>query len=65
MADNTTVSKNALRYLDEHYGDKLFKTVIHKSVDAAKSSENGVALCKTKNRLGSEYVDLAEEVDAL
>ncbi len=62
MADNTTVSKNALRYLDEHYGNKLFKTVIHKSVEAAKSSENGVALCKTKNKLGCEYVALAEEV---
>lgn len=62
IVDNTTVSKNALRYLSEHYGDKLFSTVIHKSVEAAKSSENGVALCQLKNKLGKEYAALADEV---
>lgn len=61
MADNTTVSKNALKTLSEQY-DKVFSTVIHKSVEAAKSSESGKALCKTKNRLGEEYVALAGEV---
>lgn len=61
MADNTTVSKNALKTLSEQY-DKVFSTVIHKSVEAAKSSESGNALCKTKNRLGEEYVALAGEV---
>lgn len=61
MVDNTTVSKNALKTLSEQY-DKVFSTVIHKSVEAAKSSESGNALCKTKNRLGEEYVALAGEV---
>ncbi len=63
MVDNTTVSKNALRMLSEQYnGNNVFRTVIHKSVEAAKSSENGTALCRTKNRLGEEYSALAEEI---
>lgn len=61
MVDNTTVSKNALRMLSEQYSN-VFRTVIHKSVEAAKSSENGMALCRTKNRLGDEYSALAEEI---
>lgn len=61
MADNTTVSKNALKTLSEQY-DNVFDTVIHKSVEAAKSSESGNALCKTKNKLGQEYIALADEL---
>lgn len=62
MADNTNVSKTALTSLSERYSDKVFQEVIHKSVEAAKSSESGKALCRTKNRLGEEYSALAEEV---
>ncbi|MGN0593888.1 MAG: ParA family protein [Hominimerdicola sp.] len=61
MTDNTNVSKNVLRTLSDSY-DKVFKTVIHKSVEAAKSSESGNALCKTKNKLGEEYKALAREL---
>jgi len=61
MADNTNVSKNALMSLNERY-DNVLKTVIHKSVEAAKSSESGIALCKSKNRLGDEYKALADEI---
>lgn len=64
MVDNTTVSKNALRLLSDEY-KSVFKTVIHKSVEAAKSSENGNALCKSKNKLGDEYKALAQEVICL
>jgi chromosome partitioning protein len=64
MTDNTNVSKNALRTLSAEY-DSVFRTVIHKSVEAAKSSESGNALCRTKNRLGEEYLALSEEVIAL
>lgn len=64
MVNNTTVSKNALRLLSERY-DHIFNTVIHKSVEAAKSSENGNALCKTKNRLGEEYLSLSNEIVCL
>lgn len=62
MVDNTTVSRNALETLSKRYNSKVFKTVIHKSVEAAKSSESGNALCRTKNRLGEEYVALADEL---
>jgi len=61
MADNTNVSKNALMSLNERY-DNVLKTVIHKSVEAPKSSESGIALCKSKNRLGDEYKALADEI---
>lgn len=61
MVDNTTVSKNALNTLSDKY-DSIFKTLIHKSVEAAKSSESGTALCQTENRLGEEYTLLSEEI---
>ena len=61
MADYTNVSKNALTVLTESY-EGLFETVIHKSVEAAKSSESGNALCSTKNKLGAEYCSLAVEL---
>ena len=61
MADFTNVSRNALKSLADR-SDKVFDTVIHKSVEAAKSSESGNALCKTKNKLGDEYKALAEEI---
>ena len=62
MVDNTNVSKKSLTTLSERYNGDLFKTVIHKSVEAAKSSESGIALCKTNNRLGNEYSTLAREI---
>lgn len=62
MVDNTNVSKKSLTTLSERYNGTMLKTVIHKSVEAAKSSESGVALCKTKNRLGEEYTELAHRL---
>lgn len=62
MVEHTNVSKNALEMLTIDYNDKLFKTVIHKSTEAAKSSESGLALCKTRNKLGEEYKALAGEL---
>lgn len=62
MVDNTKVSKNALTTLSERYNGTLFNTVIHKSIEAAKSSESGVSLCKNKTRLGEEYKALACEL---
>lgn len=62
MVDNTTVSKNALQSLNQQYPYWYFFPVIHKSIEAAKSSEKGKALCMTKNKLGEEYKALAEDV---
>lgn len=63
MVDNTVPTKNALRTLAENYPDTLFGVRIHRSVEAAKSSESGKALCITSgSRLGEEYTALAAEV---
>lgn len=63
MVEHTTVSRNAVQLLEDTYTDKLLRTQIHRSVEAAKSSESGKALCLTSgSRLGEEYMELAEEV---
>lgn len=62
MVDRTKVSKASLETLSEKYGEILFKTSISKSVEAAKSSENGIPLCVTDSKLGIEYGKLALEV---
>lgn len=62
MVDRTSVSRNVLAELHEKYADMLFQTVISKSVEAAKSSENGIPLCLTAHKLGREYENLAAEV---
>ena len=62
MADSTTVSRNALEKLAERHNKAVFETVIHKSIEAAKSTESGIALCKSRSRLGGEYMRLADEI---
>ena len=62
MTDNTNISRTARDTLTDQYDGSIFGTSVHKSIEAAKSSESGKALCRTKNRLGDEYTALAEEV---
>lgn len=62
MVDKTVVSRNALSVLTERYGHKLFSTSISKSIEAAKSSESGKALCNIKCKIGDEYIRLADEI---
>ncbi|MDO5148144.1 MAG: ParA family protein [Oscillospiraceae bacterium] len=62
MVDRTKVSKTAIDTLNEKYGEMLFRTSISKSIEAAKSSENGTPLCLTGHKLGQEYDELAQEV---
>lgn len=62
MAENTKMSRNTLEMLYENYKDILFKTAVHKSVEAANSSERNRSLCINKNKLGEEYKTLAEEI---
>lgn len=61
--DSTNVSKVALENLRRLYIDKMMNTVIHKSVEAAKSSESHIPLPFYKNRLGKEYDNLAIELE--
>ena len=62
MVDRTKVSRTAIDTLNEKYGEMLFRTSISKSIEAAKSSENGTPLCLTGHKLGQEYDELAQEV---
>ena len=62
MVDRTKVSRTAIDTLNEKYGEMLFRTSISKSIEAAKSSENGTPLCLTVHKLGQEYDELAQEV---
>ena len=62
MADNTNISKLTAEKLSERYGDKMFHSSIHKSVEAANSSERMKSLCLNKTKLGEEYKQLALEV---
>ncbi len=62
MADNTNISGRTAQQLSERYSDKIFKTLIHKSVEAANSTEQMKSLCLNKTKLGEEYKALAAEV---
>lgn len=61
MVDTTLVSRAAYQKLTERYSGKLFKTVIHRSVEAAKAAETGNMIA-AKTKLGAEYAALAEEI---
>ncbi len=62
MSDNTNISRTTSDKLTEKYGEKMFRTAIHKSVEAANSSERMKSLCLNKTKLGEEYKQLALEV---
>lgn len=62
MADNTNISKLTAEKLSERYGDKMFSSSIHKSVEAANSSERMRSLCLNKTKLGDEYKAIALEI---
>ena len=62
MVERTTVSRTIYDSIVDQYESKMFDTYISKSVDAAKSSESGIPLCKTKSKLGTEFTKLAQEV---
>jgi chromosome partitioning protein len=62
MVENTTMSKSTLVKLQEQYKKDVFNTVIHKSTEAANSSESGKSLCLRNCKLGDEYKALALEV---
>lgn len=62
MFDNTNMSKTTSDSLRDTYNTLMFDTVIHKSIEAANSSEMNRSLCLKKTRLGEEYKALAEEV---
>ena len=55
-------SREALKQLRERFGDKLFDSVIRRSVRYAESSERGMSILDYASALGADYLGLADEV---
>jgi chromosome partitioning protein len=55
-------AREALKSLRERFGDKVFDSVIRRSVRYAESSERGVSILDYAPDLGSDYLALAAEV---
>ena len=55
-------SREALRSLRDRFDDRVFATVIRRSVRYAESAERGVSILDYAPDLGSDYLALADEV---
>ena len=55
-------AREALQQLRERFGDKLFDTVIRRSIRYAESAERGVSVLNYAPDLGADYLQLADEV---
>src|SRR3954453_13508085 len=58
----TKHSRDAYEHLKEHYGEKVFETVIRSSIAYAESAEKGVSILDHRADLGADYLILADEV---
>jgi chromosome partitioning protein len=58
----TTHSRDADAQLREHYGDKVFETVIRASIAYAESAQQGRSILDHRPDLGEDYLALAGEV---
>jgi chromosome partitioning protein len=58
----TVHSREAYDSLREHVGDKLLNTVVRQSIAYAESAERAVSILDHRPDLGSDYVQLADEV---
>jgi chromosome partitioning protein len=63
IADMRTVhSREAFEQLKEHYGEKVFETVIRSSIAYAESAEKAVSILDHRPDLAADYLALADEV---
>ena len=63
IADMRTVhSRDAFAQLKEHFGDKVFDTVIRSSIAYAESAEKALSILDYRPDLGEDYLQLAREV---
>jgi chromosome partitioning protein len=63
LADMRTVhAREAHQQLKERFGDKVFTSVVRKSVRYAESAERGVSILDFRPELGADYVDVAGEL---
>ena len=58
----TLHAREALASLRGSFGDRLFETVIRKSIRYPESAERGVSILDYRPELGGDYVRLADEV---
>jgi chromosome partitioning protein len=63
IADMRTVhSREAFAQLKEHFGDRVFDTSIRASIAYAESAERAVSILDHRPDLGTDYLQLADEV---
>src|SRR3954467_12943741 len=63
IADMRTVhSRTAFEQLKEHFGEKVFDTVIRASIAYAESAERARSILDHRPDLGADYLSLADEV---
>jgi chromosome partitioning protein len=63
IADMRTIhSREAYKALKEHFGDKVFDTIIRASIAYAESAESGRSILEHRPDLGRDYLGLAAEV---
>jgi chromosome partitioning protein len=63
IADMRTVhSREAFASLREHFGEKVFETVIRASIAYAESAERAMSILDHRPDLGADYVALADEL---
>jgi chromosome partitioning protein len=63
IADMRTVhSREAFESLKEHFGEKVFDTVIRSSIAYAESAERARSILDHRPDLGADYLQLADEV---
>jgi len=63
MVDLRTIhSREALQTLQQSFGDKVFQTVIRRSIRYPESAERGVSILDYRPELGTDYIAVADEV---
>jgi chromosome partitioning protein len=55
-------AREALRSLQDRFGDKVFDAVIRRSVRYAESAERGISILDYRPELGADYLALAAEI---
>jgi chromosome partitioning protein len=55
-------AREALKQLQDRFGDKVLRTVIRRSVRYAESAERGVSILDYAPDLGTDYLELASEL---
>jgi chromosome partitioning protein len=58
----TKHSRDAYAQLEDHYGKKVFTTVIRSSIAYAETAEKAVSILDHRPDLGADYLALADEV---